>query len=273
MRRVFITIVVILSLAAGSTSALEAPARLSEGLGGAVVISNPTAGDCLNTPGIMKDRNGGSVELGYRRQFEMSALDDRSVSAMLRRGRLGFAAGLSQFGQSELYAETRLHGAAAITWRRWSLGLAGTAMLVEFGGPHDKVWTSSLDVGATMTWGRGLLALSINDLMRPRLTDRVDQLPPRLSLYGELIGSGAYSTLARVTVQNDQRPQFAVGQALFVSDYAWLLWSVSTAPTRYGGGLQVSRGALRLSWVTSYHPDLGFSYTAGLSFDFRASKP
>ena len=272
MKLLTLTIIYLFVALSGTVVAYEVPSRLGEGLGGTVLITDPTAGDCLNTPGLMNSHNGLSIEVGYDRQFEMKELDDRYVSAAYRRGKFGFAGGLSQFGLAELYTETRLHGALAMSWRRWSVGLSGTAMLVEFGGPYDNVWTSSLDAGATMRCGRALLALSVKGIKSPHLSDRVDPSPQWVTLYGELIGSGAFSTLARVTVENDQRPQFAVGQALFVSNDAWLLWSVSTAPIKYGGGIQVSRGSLRGSWTTSYHPDLGFSHTVGLSFDFHTSR-
>jgi hypothetical protein len=264
--RRLLVILLLVVLVPSAVRAFETASGRGIGLGQTVILSDPSASTLLAVPsGGLADRQG-RIELGVIRRFDIKELDQGYLAAVFRRGSLTCAAGLTQFGYDNLYAERTARFAAACHYDSLTIGAGVSIMQIDFGGHYDDLTGTSLTLGLSYRHRRVLGAFTVDNLNSPRLSKHSEPFRPKYTLHAELIGPGSYSVTGRVTAQECEKPDFGVGQKIDLSSMAALFWGLSTAPIIYGGGLELIYKRSFITYATSYHPTLGFSHTLSVSF-------
>lgn len=241
-------------------------------MGRAVILSRSSASELLAVPAGGLVAGQGMVEIGFNRAFEMSELDNLFVAGAYRFGSVTVAVGFSQFGHSDLYTEQTAR--LSLACRRDSLTAAVTlsGLLVSFGGGYERLNAATLGCGLSYRTRRVIAAVTGENLTAPRLDENSREINPVYSGYAELIGPGPYSLTGRVTLEREEKPQFALGQKIDLSTKAAFFWGIATAPLKYGGGLEIDVKGRSLTYAVSYHPTLGLSQTVALSLAFGSAR-
>lgn len=263
-RRYHILIIIVLSILCGHVSAFNIPTAHGEGMGGAIVLSRLSASEMLYLPSSVLAHGRSMVEVGYTRQYNMKELDAPFVAAAYRYKSISIAVGVTQFGQADLYTEQT--GRFVIAYHREKLSIAGSmsGMLIDIGGSYKQLSAATIGCGASYNLQRFWFGFEIDNITSPQLKTGSLPVEPQYNIFAELIGRGSYSITGRATLENNQKPQFAIGQWIDLSLSSAFFWGISTAPTKYGGGIEIRYRGMNISYATSYHPVLGLSYTASL---------
>jgi hypothetical protein len=236
------------------------------GMGRTVVLSSPTAANLVNGAGVGIGQGQWRLDGGYNRRFELAELDQVYLAGAWRWRQVVLAAGVQQFGKADLYAEQLLKGAIAYRNDSLSVGLSLSAIQVQLGNGYGTLRAATVGAGVSYRRGRFIGALTADDLTSPRLITGARPARPSYSALVEMFGYGSYSITGRVTLQNCQRPQFGLGQIISLSGHGSLFWGFGTAPTEYGGGIEIYIPSGSLSYATSVHPVLGFTHTVSFSY-------
>ena len=264
---IFCFFVFALLFSAGSTQAFEFVTSRGLGMGGTLLISEPSASTLLWLPtsGILQ--NEWILEAGALREFEIKELDRAYLVAATRVGRFIVAAGIAQLGQRDFYAEKTLRASLGYLHQHLGLSLNISGVEYEFGGSYGSLRAAAVGAGIFFKMQRVYLGASFDNLNSPALFDDSPETKPDFSFYGELKGKGAYSVLGRITLQKNEETSLAVAQKIVVSNKGNIYWGISSAPFQVGGGIEmkfVERG--RISYAGSYHPALGYSHNVSLIY-------
>lgn len=234
------------------------------GLGRGVLLSRPTAVNLVNTATDGLSRDAGMFEAGYHRRYELADLDYLFLAGAWRYRQMTIAVAASQFGKTDLYAEQLLKGAVAVHYRRFSLGMMLSAMQVQIGNGYGNLRTTTVGFAGGVSATKFTAALSSDNLTRPRLIDGGIPYEPTHTLLVEYHGVKAFSFTGRVRVENQQKPQFGLGQSIRLSNRSAFFWGVGTAPVEYGGGVEIDIPFGAVTYVANIHPVLGLSHTVTL---------
>ncbi len=255
----------------GDLSAFEFETGHGPGVGGSVVLSKSSATALVAVPVGGIETGETKIELGALRRFNLKELDQAVIAVAHRWGRTTLTLGLAQLGFSDLYAEKTIRLGAAFRIDSLTVGAVLSARLISFGGGYDPLSSATVGVCAGYRTSRIKVAVSSDNLTSPRLSPRGPATARKCSFYLEMLGQGSFSILGRFTVEETERPQFGLGQKLTLTRQGAVFWGVSTAPLQYGGGFEVTVDHGGLTFATSYHPALGLSHSAGLSYRFGPS--
>ncbi len=263
--RHILTLILVLSVSGVNAFDLITPRGL--GMGRTVPLSLPSAISQVNLPARGLADGDWHLEGGYNRRFELSDLDHLFLATALRKRQFTIALGASQFGDTELYAEQTLKGSLTFQYDSLSIGASISAMQVQLGNDYGRLRAMTAGIGLSYRWRQLLVAVSADNLTRPRLTQYSEGIPPVYAWHTEFLGKGgAYSLTGRVTMEELQKPQFALGQIIRLSRRGSFFWGVSSAPLEFGGGLEVYVPSGSLAYATSVHPVLGFSHTVSFTY-------
>lgn len=251
----------------GSVRGFDMGTARSDGLGGAICLSEPTPAEIVQLPAL-KDSSSMTFQSWYRRQYEMKEFDQVYLAATMNREDWSLSAGLGQFGHADLYRELTARLGLAYHFRSWSVSAGWSGMIVDFGSDYDRLQAATLDLAAVWRTAPLFLALRGERLTSPRLDQHSSALEPRCSAYAEWQGPGAYQFVGRMTVEPKQKPQFGLGQIITLSTRSAFFWGIATEPTHYGGGLRLNLGRRQLSYTAAYHPALGFTHAVSVSISF-----
>lgn len=242
------------------------PTSRSEGLGGATVLSEPTASAMVSIPGGAIEDRRYRLDMGYHRLFAMRELNYSFVAGAYRYGETQVALGICQFGGSDLYAEQTVKISGARRFKQFTAGAVFTYQQLSFGGGYSSLSAVSFGLGGTYRRGPMHWALVLDNLNSPKFDPDAPKTDPKCTLSGELKGKESYSMVGRATFESGERPQFGLGQIIHVSYNGSLFWGISTSPTKYGGGMILKFGRSNWTYATSYHPVLGFTHTFSLAY-------
>ncbi|HOD65706.1 MAG TPA: hypothetical protein PKM94_03360 [candidate division Zixibacteria bacterium] len=175
----------LLACAAGA-AAFELPTPRGEGFGRTMLLADASAAALTKAPTAGIRTGEWRFELGGVRRFELSDLDQVFAAAAGRLGRAVLAAGVSQFGNTELYAETTVRLAAG--WRVGAFGAGGSlaAKIVEFGGGYGRLHAAAVGLSATYAGKRVQAAAAAENLNCPRLDAAAAPDHRRLDVYVEI---------------------------------------------------------------------------------------
>ncbi|MCX6835452.1 MAG: hypothetical protein NTW07_10025, partial [candidate division Zixibacteria bacterium] len=224
------------------------------GLGRGVLLSRPSAVNLVNTATDGLSRGKGMFEAGYYRRYELADLDYVFVAGAWRYRQLTMAVAASQFGKTDLYAEQLLKGAVALHYHRLSLGMMLSAMQVQFGNGYGSLRAATLGLAGGVSATKFTATLSSDNLTRPRLIDGGVPYEVTHTLLVEYHGVEAFSFTGRVRVENQQKPQFGLGQSIRLSGRSAFFWGVGTAPVEYGGGIEIDVPFGAVTYAASIHP-------------------
>lgn len=257
-----------------SASGFDPAADIADGMGNTVVLAQPSALELLSVPVAGIDDGDFKIESGYSRKFGMKELDRVYLAAARRFGPVTAALGISQFGQSDLYAEKLGRLAVAYRFDSLSVGASLSGMIVEFGGGYDDLSGVTVGAGCGYRTRRLKTALMFENLTTPRLHTGSPEVNVLSTLHLELLGPGPYSVTGRVTLERTEKPQFGLGQKIRISKRGSLFWGVTTAPSTYGGGIDVNYRSYLITFAATYHSTLGLSHHVAVSLvRFGNDKP
>ncbi len=260
-----------LLLIAPSVYAFEFMTGHGTGLGQSLLLSHSTPSMLLSAPTGGLEKGEWRVESGISRLYDLSDLDQAFLAGAYRWRGLIAAAGVSQFGSRDLYAERIAKLALAYRYRQFVLGGTGSIMSTSFGGGYAPLNAATFGLGAAATFKRVYVAFSADNLTSPQLDPSSPAIRPIYSLYGELWSTKSLSTLVRSTFEKTEKPQFAIGQRIGVSELSSFLWGLQTAPLQFGGGVELGIKNSRISYCVSYHPVLGLSHTIAVSYGSKSA--
>jgi len=264
-RAVLISVVALLSLAL-SVHSFDFPTSRSEGLGGATVLSEPSASAMVSIPGGAIEDRRFRLDMGYHRLFAMRELNHSFVAGAYRYGETQVALGFSQFGGSDLYSEQSIKVCGARRFKQFTAGATFTYQQLSFGGGYASLSAISFGLGGTYRRGATRWALVLDNLNSPKFDPNAPETDPKCTLSGELKGKESYSMVGRATFEPGERPQYGLGQIIHISYRGSLFWGISSSPTKYGGGLLLKFGRSEWTYAGSYHPVLGFTHTFSLAY-------
>lgn len=248
-----------------SVSGFELMTSRGSSIGGNVILSRQLPTDLLSIPvGGVGDRQW-RVETGFARTFDLKDLDQGLVAAAARRGKFAVSIGASQFGQRDFYTEQTAKAALMYCLSSLTGGIAASYYRVSFGGIYAPLATSG--VGAALAWRqpRFVVAISGDNLNKPRLYSAAVPFQSRYNAQVEFVSNPQLSTLARATLQEAERPQFGLGQRIGIGNRHAIMWGLSSAPLVYGGGLELWFNRMSICYAATYHPVLGLSQTLTVS--------
>ncbi len=231
------------------------------GMGRTMVLSQSSASTLANVPTGGLERSKWGIEAGYNRRFELADLDHLFVAGAYRRGKFTVAFGVSQFGNTDLYAEQLLKGSVAFQLDSVTVGGSLSAMQVQFGGGYEQLRAATFGLGASYRTSKLIAAFDADNLTSPGLSDTSPDVEPVYSLHAEFIGKGAFSVTGRLTLEGSQKAQLGLGQIISLSDRSSFFWGIASEPVEFGGGIELSLASGTFTYATSVHPVLGFSHT------------
>ena len=263
----FCFLIFALLFSAGSSLAFEFVTSRGLGMGGTLLLSEPSASTLLQLPTSGITQSEWIFEAGALREFEIKELDRVYLVAATRVGHFILAAGIAQLGQRDFYAEKTLRTSLGYLRKHFGLSLNISAVEYDFGGFYGSLRAAAVGAGFSFRMQRLYLAASFDNLNSPTLLESSPELKPDYSFYGELKGKGAYSIMGRITLQKNEETTLAVAQKIVVSDKGNFYWGISSAPFKIGGGMElkfVERGMI--SYAGSFHPALGYSHNISLIY-------
>jgi hypothetical protein len=255
-------------LIATSALALEPITPESRGLGGSVVLSEPSASTLAFVPGGSMPFNQWTFDASFDRRYELNDLDQLAISGAYQFTPVILSLAFSQFGETDLYTEWSTRLGASVRIDSLSVGLYMTNMIIGAGGYYNKLRYTTLGAGASFRTTYVLAAITADNLTSPKPIESAAPIEPDYTVYIEARRGPAstYSLTGHVTMEDGQKPQYGVGQKVAVSKLGSLMMGVSTAPFEFGGGVVVNFSGFSLTWTVNNHPDLGLSYTVGLGY-------
>ena len=255
-----------------SAGAFDFSSGRGNGLGQSVLLSETSASSLVNLPGAGINKNQWKIELGVNRKFELKDLDEIIVAGALRKGKFSFSFGLSQFGYADLYSEKTVKLSSAYYLNDFSFGLALSGLFVDFGGGYEGL--SALTYGLTASYHKKNYYASVmaDNLTSPRFEENCPEYKPKFNFYFEYDTQKSFSVTARTTFENKQKPQFAIGQVIDISNDASILWGLSSEPLIYGGGLEYDFKSMLFDYTISYHTILGFTHGISISYGSKCAK-
>ncbi|MBI3872741.1 MAG: hypothetical protein HY304_06670 [candidate division Zixibacteria bacterium] len=244
---------------------------LLEGVAGAYTAALDAPGGVWSNPALpaLADQHG-AAELSYRRLFNLEEFDDVTAAARLNPGHhLAIGGGMSRFGQSELYVETRgVISAARTIWRQWALGAGLQVERTEFGQAVSRFAGTYLNLGMAARPRSDLaVGLAVRHLTINRLYGDDDRAPTY-----EI--SAAWTappdlTLAGIwSKHSGDDDQWGIGQRLRLVSGIEFLSGLRLNPTRYSLGGRISRGGGSINYVYLSHADLGGTHTIGMGWQW-----
>jgi hypothetical protein len=258
----------ILLLISGSIAAYDFETGRQTGMAGMILFSAPTATDLLSCPSGQINQNHFLLEAGIQRKFELPETDQFYLAGGYRYSDFTLTLGLAQFGKSNYYVEQKIRSTLTYNYKIYSAGLLLSGKRVDVGADYRAVTLNSTAIGLAggINYNNYHLALVIDNLNRPRLYEDAVAENRIYNLFAEIEGRGKYSITARVTFEQYEKPQFALGQHIGLYDKNAVFWGIGTAPLRYGGGVEIFYSGITLTYATSFHPVLGFSHNISLGY-------
>jgi len=264
----FLFIVVFYLVSVGNLSAFEFATGREAGLGRTMILSQSSASVLALVPSGGIASGEVKLELSANRKFGMKDLDQVLFAVAYRYRRLTSSFGFAQFGHSDLYSERTARAGVAWHINRLTIGGSSSVMLVSFGSGYDRLSAVTYGGGVSYRTSKVIGVVSADNLSSPQLNKNSPAFNPNYSMYVEVRGVGSFSMTGRMTLEKDERPQFALGQKMDFSKRGALFWGLSTAPLEYGGGVEAIVNNSRICYAASYHPTLGLTQSISLSFEF-----
>lgn len=271
MKRTLLISVMFLHLLVGDVMSIDYIASKGIGMGGTLLLSQPSATTLVDVPCGNPVKSAWLIESGYNRRFELAELDHVFVAAAGRWSDFTVSFGASQFGTTGIYAEQLLKGSVVYHFRQFTFGTSLSAMKVRLGLGYSSLRAATFGLGVAMRLSSLAIAIEADNLTRPELTPTSPGFAPVYSIYSELKGRGSYSITGRITMEEEQETQFAIGQMIALSKRGSFFWGISTAPMEYGGGLAVKIASGSVAYAASVHPVLGLSHTISFSYGSSGS--
>ncbi len=274
MNRIFISFAIILFTATipMHVSAYDLDGVRTFGMGGTILFSDPSSVSIVSLPGLQYSENMFAGEAGYSRKYGLNDLDDIFFVAAVKFHKYSFAIGLRQFGNSDLYSEKTLKVTSSYSFSKFAFGVSGSGMMVDFGGGYGQLRAAAIGVGALWKEERWMVALSGDNLNKPKLFEYSLVSEPHFDFYGEFVSKGSLSVTGHVRMQKDEAAIFGLGQKFKLSNFASLGYGFSTSPTIFGGTMQIARGKTRFYYAVSIHPVLGMTHAISLGFISKSKK-
>ncbi|MBD3403374.1 hypothetical protein GF420_10800 [candidate division GN15 bacterium] len=264
MRNVLLTMLAICLLCVGHAGALDFTTSRDLGQARTVTFHYSTPSELLQLPtGSMPDRRW-DIEAGFTRQYELSDFDQFFIAGAYRYGPVTAALGLAQQGSADLYREQLVKFSIAYYYRHFSLGASMSGEQVDITGDYHQLRSHAFGFGAGYRSDRFSVGFSADNLNKPTLYNGAVPRNPIYATYLELLGHRSFSFTGRITWEETEEVQLALGQRIALAESTSFTWGVGTNPVEYGVGIEFRFGRHVFSYAASYHPTLGLSFTVTL---------
>lgn len=272
MNKLKCVVAVLLVAVPVGVKAFDLPNSRGEGFGRTMLIGNAAASTLTMLPTAGIEPRSWRAELGGLRYFELSELDDVFAAGAYRFGSIGIAAGVSHFGDPDIYGETTARLAAGCHYGNLGFGSSLSGRLVAFGGGYQGLSAATVGVSVTYHWDRFHFGVAADNLTRPRFNDGAVPFGRGLDVLVELIGEGSYQMTGRAEFEEGEAPRFGLGQRFDLISRAALFWGVASEPLTWGGGIDIMHDGARITYAASYHPVLGLTHALSVAYESGKTK-
>ncbi|MBN4076277.1 hypothetical protein JYT16_01020 [Gemmatimonas aurantiaca] len=243
-------------------------------LGGATLMAHPTASDIIATPGIWLGSDEVFISAALQRRFNLRELDNATFASVYIYRNVTFGLGLQQFGRSDYYAEKTLRLSLGYQNGDYKIATVYSARELEFGGPdYPSLSAGAFGFSLGINTKYALLSLLADNLNSPSFTE----LSPRAKKFVEMQiqpkSESMISAIVRLRARENDKPQFALGQMLQLTESVRLLWGLENRPLQYGSGLEIRYTNVTIIYGGRFHPDLGYTHQASLAYSFGKQSP
>ncbi|HWR82360.1 MAG TPA: hypothetical protein VN285_03585 [Candidatus Deferrimicrobium sp.] len=271
-RKLSIIVAALHVAAAANLASFDFSSGTDAGLGGAILLSRPSASTLVSLPAGLFPEGMLTLEIGASRKYALKELDRAFVAAGYRYRLWTMAIGISQLGRGDLYVERTLKAGLARQVNSFAVGGTVSALFVSFGENYSRLDAATFGGTVSYAVSRVAAAVVADNLSSPRLSPSSPAFNPKYSLYVEAQGERWFSLAGRMTLEEDERPQFGLGQLVQLSEHGALSVGLSTAPMQYGAGLELNAADVSVWYCTSYHPVLGFTHSAAFSLEIGRAR-
>ncbi|MCM2271575.1 MAG: hypothetical protein NDJ18_03345 [candidate division Zixibacteria bacterium] len=272
--KIFTTIVMIVMICvmASPVMAFEFLTNRATGMGQASLLSSPSPSELVNLPSGRIALGEYRVETALNRAFDLKDFDQFMLAGAWRKGRLGFAAGFSQFGNSELYSEQIAKLTVFTHYDSLTFAAGGSFMKVAFGGGYEGLSAGTLHLGVAYQRNWLTASAGADNLTSPSLNDGSPKYQPIYTVQAEYRGRQPLSIVGRLQVEQNETARFSLAQHLALGQAAAVMFGLVTAPVQFGGGIEISHKGAILTYSMAVHPVLGLSQTISVSYGNQARK-
>ena len=265
MMRQGIIIVIGLILTVGSGSAFDIETGRGIGQGRTVSLAASTPTELLRVTSGSLQAGEWSFQTGYSRSYELSELDQLFLAGAYRYRFISAAIGFSQFGENGLYTEKTGRLSLSVGRGPYSIGTMFSGILVEVGEDYEDLNAVTFGFGTSFRSERVMVGVSLDNLNSPRLYETAVPFNPQYNVFAEVIGHASFSLTGRMTLEENQKPQLALGQRIALADRSYFFWGLSTEPLEYGAGVDLSVDRFMFTYALRNHPSLGYSHTISIT--------
>lgn len=250
-------------------SAHDLDAGRQMGMGGAVMLTSPSATDVLITPvALISDRQL-LLESGFQNRYDLPELDKGYVAMGYRMGAFSVGLGYSQFGKATYYSEKIARASFGFYYGVFAIGINGSGKEIEIGEGYGKYRANSLGFSAGLHYDDYHLAVVGDNLNKPSLADEAAVEPALWNVFAEVKGSKAFSICGRISFKTNNKPSAAISQYIYLKGKNAIFWGVSGNPLKYGGGMEISYRGFILGYAAEYHPVLGLIHNISIGMAWK----
>lgn len=263
--KTMVVIVLCLLVHASATIAIDMASSRGLGQGRTISFRESSATELLAAPTGSFVSGQWMVEAGFDRKYELSDFDQFFLAGAYRRGFVTVALGLSQMGGTDLYREQTIRMMTSGQYRAFSAGFVLSGKQVDITGGYDQLRAHAFGFAASFRSRHVYIGTTFDNLNKPTLYKGAVPDNPVYAAYAEVVGHRSFSFTGRVTVEETEETQIALGQRIGLGDYTTFFWGLGTKPVEYGAGVELRWGEHAFTYAASYHPTLGLSFTVTLS--------
>ncbi len=237
------------------------PSGRMNGIGGTIVLSTSIASEQL-TCGVSPGNNITlQADFGYQRKFNLKELDEIYTAFSYRLKNYTIVAGMSQLGEPDLYTLKKIRAGILFTKSFYTLGTLITSESHDFYNRYKSLRLLSYSLSLSIKQKYFIVSSVVDNLNKPSLTETSPQDELKVSIYGELLNVKKYKTTLMFSTQKGQQNKFGIGETVEISQSASLMFGFSTAPTQFGGGIEMRWKKKSVIYNSLYHPILGLTHS------------
>ncbi len=260
MKSLCLIVLFLAACAAQETSAFEVAGGRQTGSSGLVDQADPDGADIAVLPTVRRPSGSWHFETGWDRRFNLKELDNMFMAADYRYRAVGLSLALSQFGSSDLYTERTIRSSLAAWYGPVGAAISLSHRQLDFNQVFPSLSASTMGGSLTLDLKSLLISSAVDNLTRPSFDSHSAPVERRYRLQAQILSERDFTFLGGLLLEPDKKLQFSFGQTIVLAGHADLLWSVSTRPWIYGGGLRIGWMATTFSYAVSYHPVLGLTH-------------
>lgn len=268
MRMATLQLLLILSLLPGAVLSFEIKTDRGLAIGGASLLSDPSASDVVSSPGFIPS-NAPLFSAGLQRRYNLRELDNATVAAAFQSRGIVLALGLQQVGRAAYFAEKTARLTVGYMHRQITIAGALSTRELEFGSTQYSSLTAGA-LGVSLSFAHRLFraTLTADNLNAPGFAPSAPAEGRFVEAQFQPKSQSMLSVVLRARAREQRKIQYGLGQALQISERFRLLWGLENRPLQYGAGFDIRLARVTIIYGGRFHSQLGYTQQASVAYDF-----